>query len=196
MSSPAETAVEIRAATVADASALLAIYRPFVEETAVSFEVVPPSVEEFAGRIERALRGWSWLVAVEEGAPIGYAYGSSHRERAAYRWSVEVSAYVDAGFRRRGLGRTLYTHLFEDLKAKGFCNAYAGITLPNEGSVALHRALGFQPIGVFPAVGRKLGRWHDVEWWHRPLRDLSEAPPAEPDSAAPPDGPPEGKEIP
>jgi phosphinothricin acetyltransferase len=196
MSSSPEAAVSIRAATPADAPALLAIYRPFVEETAVSFEVAPPTVEEFARRIEKALRDWAWLVAIEDGRPIGYAYGSSHRERAAYRWSVEVSAYVGTGFRRRGLGRALYTRLLADLAAQGFCNAYAGITLPNEGSVSLHRALGFQPIGVFPAVGRKFGKWHDVAWWHRPLRASSEAPLVEPDAAARPGGNPQGKEIP
>jgi phosphinothricin acetyltransferase len=174
-------AIDLRPAVPEDAEALLAIYRPFVEGTAVSFETVPPSVEDFARRIEKALRGWTWLVAVEAGRPIGYAYGSSHRERAAYRWSVEVSAYVDAGFQKRGVGRALYTALLADLTAQGFCNAYAGITLPNDGSVALHRAMEFEPIGVFTAVGRKFGLWHDVSWWRRPLR---ETPPDEDDSPA------------
>jgi phosphinothricin acetyltransferase len=166
----------IRRATEADAPALLAIYRPFVESTAVSFEVASPSVEEFAARIGKALAGWQWLVATQDGRCIGYAYGSLHRERHAYRWSTEVSAYVHADHYRRGVGRALYLRLFDDLAAKGYCSAYAGITMPNEGSIALHRSVGFDPIGVFRAVGRKFGKWHDVAWFQRTLRD---SPPSE-----------------
>jgi phosphinothricin acetyltransferase len=161
----------IRSAVEADAAALLAIYRPFVESTAVSFETVVPTVEEFATRIAKALTGWQWLVAEQDGRCIGYTYGSSHRQRHAYRWSVEVSAYVHPNHHRRGVGRALYLRLLEELAQKGFCNAYAGATLPNEGSVALHRAVGFEFIGVFKAVGRKFGTWHDVAWFHRVLRD-------------------------
>ena len=161
----------IRSAVEADAAALLAIYRPFVESTAVSFETVVPTVEEFATRIAKALTGWQWLVAEQDGQCIGYAYGSSHRQRQAYRWSVEVSAYVHPNHHHRGVGRALYLRLLEELAQKGFCNAYAGTTLPNEGSVALHRAVGFEFIGVFKAVGRKFGTWHDVAWFQRVLRD-------------------------
>ena len=161
----------IRSAVAADAAALLAIYRPFVESTAVSFETVVPTVEEFATRIAKALTGWQWLVAEQDGQCIGYAYGSSHRQRHAYRWSVEVSAYVHPNHHRRGVGRALYLRLLEELAQKGFCNAYAGTTLPNEGSVALHQAVGFEFIGVFKAVGRKFGTWHDVAWFQRILRD-------------------------
>ncbi len=161
----------IRSAVEADAAALLAIYRPFVESTAVSFETVVPTVEEFATRIAKALTGWQWLVAEQGGQCIGCAYGSSHRQRHAYRWSVEVSAYVHPNHHRRGVGRALYLRLLEELAQKGFCNAYAGITLPNEGSVALHRAVGFEFVGVFKAVGRKFGTWHDVAWFQRVLRD-------------------------
>jgi len=161
----------IRSAVEADAAALLAIYRPFVESTAVSFETVVPTVEEFADRIDKALTGWQWLVAEQDGQCIGYAYGSSHRQRQAYRWSVEVSAYVHPNHHRRGVGRALYLRLLEELAQKGFCNAYAGTTLPNEGSVALHRGVGFEFIGVFKAVGRKFGTWHDVAWFQRVLRN-------------------------
>jgi len=161
----------IRSAVEADAAALLAIYRPFVESTAVSFETVVPTVEEFADRIDKALTGWQWLVAEQDGQCIGYAYGSSHRQRQAYRWSVEVSAYVHPNHHRRGVGRALYLRLLKELAQKGFCNAYAGTTLPNEGSVALHRGVGFEFIGVFKAVGRKFGTWHDVAWFQRVLRN-------------------------
>ena len=163
--------IRIRQGSVADAPALLEIYRPFVESTAVSFETAAPLIEEFAGRIEKALSHWQWLTAEKEGQCVGYAYGSLLRERAAYRWSVEVSAYVHPREHRQGIARALYEQLFEDLARKGFCNAYAGIALPNEASIALHVSVGFEPIGVFRSVGRKFDRWHDVGWYQRTLRD-------------------------
>lgn len=156
----------IRAALEADAQALLEIYGPLVEGTAISFETAVPTLAEFEARIATALRGWQWLVAVEGDRCIGYAYASSHRERTAYRWSVEVSAYVHPHHQRRGVAAALYKQLLQDLTRKGFCNAYAGVTLPNDASVALHQSVGFHPIGVFPAVGRKFGKWHDVAWFH------------------------------
>ena len=165
----------IRSAVPADAPALLTIYRPFVESTVVSFETQAPTVEEFSARIAKALAGWAWLVAEQEGRCVGYAYATSYRERAAYRWSVETSAYVDPSAHRKGIGRALYVALFEELARKGFCNALAGIALPNEASVTFHRSLGFEPIGVFTKVGRKFGAWHDVAWLERRLRD---SPPA------------------
>jgi len=160
----------IRPATRTDAAALLMIYRPFVESTAVSFETVVPTIDEFGARIENALAGWQWLVAEQDGRCVGYACAGTHRERAAYRWSVEVSAYVLPSHQRQGIGRALYWQLLDDLAGRGFCNALAGITLPNEASVGLHRAAGFTPVGVFRAVGRKFDAWHDVAWFQRELR--------------------------
>jgi phosphinothricin acetyltransferase len=165
------TEIRLREATVDDAAALLEIYRPFVTDTAVSFEAEVPSVEEFGERIKTSLARWAFLVAERASRPVGYAYGTSHRARHAYRFSTETSVYLDPAHRGLGLGKRLYERLFEDLVARGYCNAYAGIALPNEGSVALHRSVGFQAIGVFPRVGFKFGAWHDVSWWHRPLRD-------------------------
>ncbi len=164
-------AIRVRPAVKADAATLLDIYRPFVEASAVSFETVVPTVDEFSARIRKTLAGWHWLVAERDGECIGYAYGSSHRERAAYRWSVEVSAYVSPNHHRQGIGRSLYSALFSVLAEKGFCSAYAGVTLPNEASIALHRSVGFAPVGTFEAVGRKFGKWHDVAWFQRRLRD-------------------------
>ncbi len=166
--------IRIRSATVADAPVLLSIYGPLVETSAISFETVVPTTEEFARRIEKAVTGWGWLVAELNGHCIGYACGSGHRERAAYRWSVEVSAYVDPDHHRRGVGRALYIELFKKLTERGFCNAYAGIALPNDASIALHRGVGFESIGIFKAVGRKFGRWHDVAWFQL---NLSASPP-------------------
>jgi L-amino acid N-acyltransferase YncA len=162
---------QIRPALRADAAALLDIYRPIVEAGAVSFETVAPSAEEFMARIARATASWQWLVAEREGRCLGYAFGSSHRERPAYRWSVEVSAYVHPSQHRQGIGRALYLALFDALAQQGYCNAYAGVTLPNEASIGLHRSVGFEPVGIFKAVGWKFGRWHDVAWFQRKLRD-------------------------
>lgn len=164
-------ALTLRRATQADAAALLEVYAPFVNGSAVSFEAIVPTEAEFAARIRSANEGWVWLVAEEGGECLGYAYGSAHRARAAYRWSTEVSAYLGPRARGRGVGRALYTQLFGDLAALGYCQAFAGITLPNDASVAFHRAMGFQPIGVFHRVGRKFGVWHDVAWLQRELRD-------------------------
>ena len=163
-------AFAIRRATEADAPELLAIYRPFVESTPVSFETIAPSAEDFATRIAGALSGWQWLVAEYNGQCIGYAYGSSHRERAAYRWSVDVAVYVQPANHRQGVGRSLYQQLLEDLAEKGYCNAFAGVTLPNEASLALHRSFSFETVGVYKSVGRKFGKWHDVMWLQRVLR--------------------------
>ena len=163
--------LKIRQATEADAPALLAIYAPYVEETPISFETVVPSVDEFAGRIRKYLSAWQYLVAERDGRIVGYAYGGTHRERAAYRFSVEVSAYVDRGCHRQGIGRALYAQLFADLAAKGYCEAFAGITYPNDASIGLHTAVGFEMIGVFRNIGWKFDRWHDVAWMQRRLRD-------------------------
>jgi L-amino acid N-acyltransferase YncA len=173
--------VHVRDASDADVDRLLAIYRPFVVDTAVSFELAPPSADEFRQRVRTAQSRWAWLVAERDGQVAGYAYGSSFRTRPAYRWSVETSAYLHPDHRGRGIGRALYEELFRVLVAKGYCTAYAGIALPNEPSVEFHKALGFAPVGVFRRAGWKFGRWHDVSWWQRVLR---ESPPPEPPDAA------------
>lgn len=155
----------------AHAPAMRAIYQPYVEHTAISFEEDVPSVEELAARVRQYTERWGGVVAEADGRVIGYAYGSAHRARAAYRWSVETTVYVAQDSQRRGVGRGLYHALMEKLRDAGYCNAFAGVTLPNDGSIGLHRAVGFAPIGVFPRVGYKFGRWWDVAWFHLPLRD-------------------------
>ncbi|HEY2396441.1 MAG TPA: GNAT family N-acetyltransferase [Rudaea sp.] len=168
---PGAPSLRIRAATETDAAALLAIYAPYVAHTAVSFETQVPDIDEFTGRVRRYAAQWAWLVAEHDERIVGYAYGSPHRGRAAYRWSTETSAYVDASVQRQGVGKALYLALFEVLAARGYCQAFAGMTLPNDASVALHRSVGFEPIGVFRAIGYKFGAWHDVAWAQRRLRD-------------------------
>jgi L-amino acid N-acyltransferase YncA len=161
----------IRLATSADAPAIAAIYAPIVRDTAISFEVDPPSEHEMAGRIASVLPLAPWLVCVDPDGVIGYAYASKHRERAAYRWCVDASVYVHERARRRGVARGLYTSLFALLRRQGFYAAHAGITLPNAASVGVHEAMGFRAIGVYPAVGFKSGAWHDVGWWQLVLRE-------------------------
>jgi L-amino acid N-acyltransferase YncA len=163
-------AVEIRLARLDDAEAIASIYRPFVESTIISFETVPPPPDEIAERIAATLPRYPWLVCDWDRRIAGYAYATRHRERQAYQWSVDVSAYVDPRYWRRGIGGGLYRSLFGILSAQGFVNAYAGIALPNPASVGLHESVGFRPVGVYRSVGYKLGAWHDVGWWERGLR--------------------------
>jgi L-amino acid N-acyltransferase YncA len=161
----------IRHARASDAEAMLAIYRPYVTESAVSFELEAPAAAEFAERIAAAQSRWVWLAAESDRGVAGYAYASSYKSRAAYRWSVETAVYVHPDHRGRGVGAALYARLFEALAEKGYCMAYAGITTPNQQSEEFHRTLGFTRIGVFRHAGWKFGRWHDVAWWQRELRD-------------------------
>lgn len=170
--------LEIRLATPDDAAQIQAIYAPVVRETAISFEWEPPSVEEMRRRVESTLaKGYPWLVLDHSGEILGYAYGSTHRERVAYRWSAEVSVYIHPAWHRRGIGRALYASLFEVLRLQGFRNAFAGATQPNPGSVALHEAMGFQEIGLFRRIGYKFGKWHDVRWWGLALGEHPAEPP-------------------
>ncbi len=176
----------IRLATPADAGALAAIYAPSVADTTSSFELEPPDAAEMARRLAVVLAHAPWLVLERAGELAGFAYASRHRERAAYQWSVDVSVYVAATHHRTGVARTLYAQLFTRLRAQGFYVAHAGITLPNDPSIGLHESLGFTPIGVYPAVGYKLGAWRDVGWWRLALRapDGAPAPPRGPDLGA------------
>ena len=168
----------IRLATTDDAARVAAIYAPGVERSVASFEEIAPGAAEMAQRIESTLPTYPWLVHESGGQVVGYAYASPHHARAGYRWSVNVSVYTDDAWHRRGIGRALYTSLFTILRAQGFVNAYAGIAIPNPGSVGLHESMGFTPVGVYRGVGFKLGAWLDVGWWHLALVPLPSAPEA------------------
>jgi L-amino acid N-acyltransferase YncA len=163
-----------------DAAACAAIYAPHVEDSPVSFEERAPSAEEMAARIERYAASHAWLVAEREGRAVGYAYATAFNERPAYRWSASVSVYVAEGERGAGIGRALYTALFEHLRERGFHMACAGITLPNAASVALHEKLGFEPVGVNREIGWKHGAWRDVGWWQLELAPAGDGSPPEP----------------
>ena len=155
----------IRPARAEDAPACAAIYRPHVIESWASFELEAPDDAEMAARIARYGASHAWLVAEREGAVIGYAYASPHRERAAYATSCDVAIYVGPSASRSGVGRALYGALFAVLKGKGLHAAFAGIALPNPASEALHKACGFTLVGIYREVGWKLGGWRDVAKW-------------------------------
>ncbi len=165
-----------RLARPSDADGILAIYAPFVEGTSVSFEMSVPTHVEMVRRIKRILRRWPWVVAELDGEIAGYVYASLHRERAGYQWSVDTSVYVHPNHRRIGLGKALYRCLFDLLVMQGYFGAFAGIALPNAGSVALHRSVGFRKVGVYNQVGFKLGAWRNVSWWQRELQPRERIP--------------------
>ncbi len=169
----------VRDASELDAAAVAAVYAPYVTDTAITFEADPPSPAAMAERIAAAQHAHAWLVLEDEGRVVGYAYGSRFEPRAAYRWACEVSVYVEKGRRRTGSGRVLYDALLRRLADRGYRIAVAGMTLPNDASVGLHHAMGFEPVGTYRRIGFKHGSWHDVAWTQRTLAQ-GEDPPADP----------------
>jgi len=165
---------------VRDAAACAEIYAPHVKGSAVSFEERAPEAAEMEARIQRCAAGHGWLVAERGGLVVGYAYATAFNERPAYRWSTSVSVYVAEEARGQGIGRALYEALFDRLRERGFHMACAGITLPNEASVALHERLGIELVGVNREIGWKDGAWRDVGWYQLELAPASDGPPPEP----------------
>jgi phosphinothricin acetyltransferase len=161
--------VTVRAATAADAEACRAIYAPYVEETWISFEEETPSAREMKRRIEGYGASHGWIVVEQGGVVVGYAYGSPHRLRHAYRFSCDVAIYIDRARGAQGIGRAIYGSLLPLLAEKDMHAAYAGIALPNDASIRLHEAAGFEKIGVYREVGWKMGDWRDVGWWQKIL---------------------------
>lgn len=159
----------VRPACVEDAGRCAQIYAPFVENSWVSFETEAPDESEMVRRIENAQKTHDWLVAERTGVIAGYAYGSSHRERRAYQQSCDVTVYVDPSYLRCGIGSALYAALFDSLTKLGKHAVFAGVALPNEASLELHKALGFTSVGVYKEVGWKMGAWRDVEWLQKLL---------------------------
>ena len=172
-------ALSIRPAQEGDAPAVAAIYAPYVDNTAVSFEAEAPTAAVMAERISATLDTHPWLVAERDGALVGFAYAGKHSQRAAYRWTVDVTVYVRQQERRSGVGRRLYAALLATLRGQGFRSAFAEVVLPNPGSIRLHEAEGFKRVGTHRDVGFKLGRWHDIEYWRLGLSDGA-GPPGEP----------------
>ena len=179
--------MKLRLATAGDAAAIAAIYAPYVTASAISFEMEPPDAAAMATRIESAGGLYPWIAACDDdgddGAVRGYAYASAFRLRRAYRFAVETTVYVDRDAQGRGIGRPLYATLLETLEAQGFAQAIGAVTLPNPASVRLHESLGFARAGSYEKVGFKLGQWHSVGLWQRPLAPLTDSP-AEPKKVA------------
>jgi len=165
----ADPSLVIRPADPArDAAACAAIYAPYVTDTVITFELDPPGEAEFARRIATFSATYVWLVAEQDGSVAGYAYASPHRDRAAYASSCDVAVYCAKDRRGRGLGRALYGALLPQLSGR-YHAAFAGITIPNPASIALHERFGFSAIGIYRQVGRKFGNWLDVGWWQKLL---------------------------
>jgi L-amino acid N-acyltransferase YncA len=170
----------VRAASARDAAACLAIYRPYVLDTAISWEIEVPSVGEMAARIEGLRATHEWLVLERGGEIIGFAYGQPLKRLATFRWSAETGIYLDSAHHRAGGGRELYTALLRRLAERGYRQVFAAITQPNEASNGFHRSFGFQEAGSYRRVAWKRDSWHDVAWMRLDLRDTGG-----------PDGPPD-----
>lgn len=177
--------IQIRVAGEADAEALLAIYAPYVQHTAITFEYEVPSAEEFRGRIRNVLRRYPYLAAEDGGEIVGYAYVSPFKKRAAYDWAVETSIYVRQDRKRGGVGRRLYQALEDILKAQGVLNLNACIACParedeylTRDSIAFHQRLGYQMVGEFHQCGCKFGRWYNMVWMEKSIGEhLPDQPP-------------------
>ena len=167
---------KIRFATRADAAALLEIYGPFCDDSPITFETERPAIAEIENRIRKINDRFPWLICENDDQVVGYAYAGPHRDRAAYRWSVDVAVYISGNHRGMGIGTALYTVLFELLRIQGYFRAYAGITLPNPASIGLHQRLGFTLVGIYKQVGYKAGAWHDVSWWDLSLQPADRLP--------------------
>lgn len=166
-----------RLASDADAAAIAAIYAPSVTDRATSFELTAPDAGEMRRRVAGVLQQYPWLVCETGDGVVGYAYATAHRDRAAYRWSVDASTYISDSAHRQGIARGLYTRLFEILVLQGYRSVYAGITLPNTASFELHKSMGFREVGIYHDVGYKLGKWHDTVWLERSLAEHLVDPP-------------------
>ena len=174
-----DSPIRIRFAAPDDAPYVLAVYAPYVTDTAITFECSVPSSQDYAVMIANLSGVYPFLLAECEGRVVGFAYASRYRPREAFAPCVSTSIYIVPGAQRRRLGRSLYYCLLRLLKAQGYGVAYAAITIPNPASAALHASLGFTPVGVFPKAGYKLGRWHDMMWLQKELVERS-GPPAQP----------------
>lgn len=161
---------DLRLVQLKDIPQVLEIYRPFVLQTAISFETEVPSLEAFVERVQHYASMAPWLVAVQGEEVVGYAYSTAHRSRGAYRWTQESTVYVRPVQRRQGIARLLYEKLLTLLRLLGYTKALAVITLPNEPSILFHQQLGFRHIGEMKNIGYKLSHWHTTSWWDKDLQ--------------------------
>lgn len=161
--------MNIRVATTKDSAALVAIYAPYVIETAITFEYDVPSVADFEKRIENTLKKYPYLVAEENEEIIGYAYAGAYKDRRAYDWSSEITLYVQQSNQKQGVGARLYQALEESLKKQHVTTLVSCITAGNAKSEAFHQKQGFKQVALFPKIGYKFGKWHDVSWMQKSL---------------------------
>jgi L-amino acid N-acyltransferase YncA len=155
---------KVRQASPQDAADCLAIYRPYVETTAISWEIDVPTVDEMASRIAGLRATHEWLVLEREDQIVGFAYGQPLKRLATFQWTAETGIYLHVDHHRSGGGRELYTRLLRRLTERGYRQAFAGITQPNEASNSFHRSFGFQDAGLYRRVEWKHDSWHDVAW--------------------------------
>lgn len=158
-----------------DCSALLNIYRQYID-TAVTFEYLLPSENEFSQRMKTIGADYPYLVCEQAGEIVGYAYAHRHMERAAYQWNAELSVYLDEKKTSRGIGKQLYQLLFDILRLQNVKMVYACVALPNPRSEALHESLGFSRVGTYRQAGYKNGMWHDICWFEKQIASHSEEP--------------------
>ena len=159
----------LRSVTATDAAALCAIYNPYVLETVISFEQAPVTPADMAARIRDYTAQYPWWVAEVDGKVVAYAYATRWRARAAYDGTLESTIYVAQAYTGRGIAKPLYLQLLRELKARSVHAVVGCIALPNDASVAIHEKCGFVKVAHFPEVGRKFGRWVDVEFWQATL---------------------------
>lgn len=174
----------LRIATTQDAAQIQAIYSDYVLNSAITFEIEPPSVDEMAGRIEKTLAKYPWIVAEDDGQILGYCYAGAFKGRAAYDCSVETSVYVKRDIRTRGIGRALYTRLEQELKRMGITNANACVAYTDQdtpyltrGSVIFHEKMGYTLVGVFHSCAFKMGRWWDMCWFEKRIANHTQETP-------------------
>lgn len=168
--------INIRFIKENDAPEILSIYRPYIEETTITFECITPSLSDFEKRIKKISAFYPYLVCEIDNKVIGYAYAGKIRERDAYMWDAELSIYLDKQFQNLGIGKILYKTLIEILKLQNVYNVYGVITLPNDGSVKLHKKLGFNTIGIFHNTGYKFDSWRDVIWLEKNIKEFNGSP--------------------
>ena len=171
-----EGKIIIRSAIQQDIESILNLYSQYIVGSHTSFEIDVPTQEEFRKRIKGIQEKMPWLACYVNDEFAGYAYASDHRSRSAYQWSKEVSVYVEKKFWKNGVGRGLYTALFEILKQMGVVNVLAGISLPNENSVGFHEKMGMTPVGVYHDIGFKNGSFWDVGWWELRIQETGFVP--------------------
>jgi phosphinothricin acetyltransferase len=160
----------IRLARPEDVAGILAISNRAAQHTAANFAVMPESLESWEASFRDTSERYPWFVAGDGAVVTGFAKASPWKGRCAYEFTAEITVYVHPDHHRLGLGRALYTRLFDTMKRQGYQTLIGGITLPNEASVRLHESFGMERCGVFSRVGWKFDRWHDVGYWQIVLR--------------------------